>query len=332
MLFLQKKMSSNSTKEQLLRIDSYTKLRELILTLCRLKPGEIWTDPVKGHKVGVLDATNENEVKKLFKQQKAKLLINDPPYNIKVGNKNTRHLFQVDLDKYLDFSKKWINAASKILDKDSHFYVWLGADYKNGFQPLPDFMILMRQFTRFKARNFITLKNQRGYGTSKNWMWIRQELLHYVSGNPKFEVVYTDIPKKLKNGYYKKVKGKMTNTSERSKSDTIRPGNVWTDIQQVFYRMEENVPGCYAQKPLKAIIRIIKTSSLENDIVTDFFSHSGTTLLAGELTNRKVYTFDLDPIFAELTIRRLEHYRKTQKTGWQWNNPFPELNNINLKK
>ena len=47
--------------------------------------------------------------------------------------------------------------------------------------------------------------------------------------------------------------------------------------------MEENVNGCYAQKPLKAIKRIIEASSNENNIVLDFFSHSGTTLLASEI-------------------------------------------------
>ena len=92
--------------------------------------------------------------------------------------------------------------------------------------------------------------------------------------------------------------------------------------------MVENVPGCYAQKPLKAIERIILTSSKERSLVVDFFAHSGTTLLAGELTNRKIYTFDIDPIFAELTIRRLENYRETRRTGWQWYNPFPELEGI----
>ena len=141
---------------------------------------------------------------------------------------------------------------------------------------------------------------------------------------PKFNVVYTEIPKVLR-GYYKVVNGRLTENLERSKSNTIRPGNVWLDIQQVFYRLEENVPGCYAQKPLKAIERIILSSSEEGDLVVDFFSHSGTTLLAGEIHNRKVYTFDLDPIFAEITIRRLEHYRKSGRTGWQWRNPFPEI-------
>jgi site-specific DNA-methyltransferase (adenine-specific) len=89
--------------------------------------------------------------------------------------------------------------------------------------------------------------------------------------------------------------------------------------------MEENVSGCYAQKPLKAIERIIESSSLNGDLVADFFAHSGTTLVAGERLGRKVYTFDIDPVFAEITIRRLENYRKTGKTGWQWRTPFPEL-------
>ena len=65
-------------------------------------------------------------------------------------------------------------------------------------------------------------------------------------------------------------------------------------IQQVFYRMEENVPGCYAQKPLKAIERIILSATDEKDLVVDFFAHSGTTLIAGEKLKRKVYTFDID--------------------------------------
>ncbi len=53
--------------------------------------------------------------------------------------------------------------------------------------------------------------------------------------------------------------------------------------------MEENVNGCYAQKPLKAIQRIIEASSNKNDLVTDFFSHSGTTLIASEIARQKMY-------------------------------------------
>jgi site-specific DNA-methyltransferase (adenine-specific) len=256
--------------------------------------------------------------------ERAQLVVNDPPYNVEVGNANTSNLFKIGLAEYLEFSREWVRNAIEAMDNDAHLYIWMGADYKDGFQPLPDFMVMMRAFEELRPRNLITVRKQRGYGTQRNWMWIRQELLYYVRGDPAFRVVYTDIPKVLR-GYYKVVNGRRTENLERSKSNTIRPGNVWVDIQQVFYRLEENVPGCYAQKPLSAIERILLSSSDVGDLVADFFSHSGTTLIAGERLGRKVYTFDLDPVFAEITIRRLEHYRQTGKTGWQWHHPFPEL-------
>ncbi len=167
------------------------------------------------------------------------------------------------------------------------------------------------------------MRNQRGYGTQRNWMAVRQELLYYTIGKPVFHVdaEYTDIPKILR-GYYKEVNGELTENLQRSKSETIRAGNVWVDIQQVFYRMEENVSGCYAQKPLKAIDRIIKASSDEGDTVVDFFAHSGTTLLSAEINRRTCLTMDIDPVFCEIAIRRLEHYRRTGRTGWQNGHAF----------
>jgi site-specific DNA-methyltransferase (adenine-specific) len=323
----EKESTQGRTVEQLQRLDIQPELRACLLPYCRLSNGEVWQDPIRGHRVGVLDATNPEHIEKIVGEQKAALVINDPPYNVIVGGTGSENLAKINLADYLAFSRKWLQNALAMLAENAHLYVWIGADYKDGFQPLPDFMILMRDFPELQPRNFITMRNQRGYGTQKNWMWVRQELLYYTKGNPPFQVVYTDIPKILR-GYYKEVNGQRTENLERSKSETIRPGNVWVDIQQVFYRMEENVPGCYAQKPLKAIERIVESSSKEGDLILDFFAHSGTTLLAGEQLNRQVFTFDLDPIFAELTIRRLERHRQTGKTGWQWQNPFPEIENI----
>lgn len=312
------------TIEKLSRLDIDDELRKKILPFCRLKKGEVWNDPKGKHKLGVLDATNQNDIKRLFGKKEAQLVINDPPYNVVVGKANSKNLSSIDIKEYIRFSRLWVSNVSSILDDDASLYIWLGADQNDGFQPLPEFMIMMRDFKELSARSFITMRNQRGYGTQKNWMSVRQELLYYIKGNPFFNVTYTEIPKIL-GGYYKEVNGKVTNNFERSKSGFIRPGNVWVDIQQVFYRMEENVPGAYAQKPLKSIKRIIEASSKKNNLVADFFSHSGVTLLASEMLGRKCYAMEIDPIFAELSIRRLEHFRKTGKAGWQWNNPFPEI-------
>jgi len=274
--------------------------------------GIIWEDPFSGHKIGCLDASKKEDIEKLMREKKAILAIQDPPYNIDINDEFTN----LPLDQYIEWSEKWIDNCIDVLDKNASLYIWLGADIRHNFQPLPDFMVMMRE-KPLEAENFITMRKQRGYGTQKNWMAVRQELLYYIKGNPFFnaEAEYTDIPKKTK-GYYKQVNGKITENIERSKATTIRAGNVWFDIQQVFYLLEENVKGCFAQKPLKAIERIIKASSKEGNLIIDFFSHSGTTLIAAEKLKRKCFTMDISPVYCEISAARLLHYRRTGKTGW----------------
>lgn len=274
--------------------------------------GIIWEDQLNGHRIGCLDASKKEDVEKLMKGEKATLAVQDPPYNVDINDE----FGNLPLDQYISWSEKWIDNTINILDKDSSLYIWLGADIRNGLQPLPDFIIMMRN-KPVRVRNFITMRNQRGYGTQKNWMAIRQELLYYIKGEPDFDVQseYTDIPKKTK-GYYKKVNGKVTENFERSKSLTIRAGNVWHDIQQVFYLMHENIEGCFAQKPLKSAKRIIEASSNQSGLVADFFGHSGSTLLQAELSKRKCYTMDINPNFCKIMVARLLHYRRTGETGW----------------
>lgn len=299
------------------RLDEDETLRKKLLPYCRLQSGEVWTDPKRKHKVACIDAADPNEVKRVMGRRKASLAIQDPPYNMVAFDK-------MNCDEFVDWCTRWIAATDTSLKKDASLYLWLGADHKNHLEPFAEFILMMKQ-TPFKSKSFITMRNQRGYGTQKNWMSVRQELLYYTKGDPVFNVcnVYTDIPKALK-GYYKEVGGEIKENIARSKSDKIRAGNVWIDIQQVFYLMEENVNGCYAQKPLKAIERIVNVSSSEKDTVIDFFAHAGTTLIASEKLNRKCITIDIDPIYCEIAIRRLERFRDTDKTGWQNSNPFAD--------
>lgn len=304
-------------KNPLPRLDESPELRSRLLEHCRLKRGEVWIDPVGGHRVACIDCSDSQAVATLMGDDLATLALHDPPYNLVAFETRA-------VGEFVSWCRRWVELSLDHMRKDSSLYVWLGADQRDHFQPLPDFMLMMRDFP-VQSRSFITVRNQRGYGTQRNWMAVRQELLYYVRGNPVFnvEAEYTDIPKALK-GYYKDVGGQKTENTERGRGETIRAGNVWLDIQQVFYRMQENVSGCYAQKPLKSIARIIEASSVRGDYVVDFFAHSGTTLLACEMAGRKCLTAELDPVFCEITIRRIEHFRATGKTGWQNGHAFED--------
>lgn len=297
------------------RLDRNPELKEALFKYCRLERGQIWEDPAGRHRVGCLDAGSKDDIETLMAGEKATLAVHDPPYNLTAFD-----VFNVT--EFIAWCETWIDNTYDSLADNASLYVWLGADQVNGFQPLPDFMIMMRD-KPFKTKSFLTVRNQRGYGTQKNWMAVRQELLFYTKGKPSFnvEAEYTDIPKILR-GYYKDVGGKNTENMERSKSENIRAGNVWVDIQQIFHLMEENVYGCYAQKPLKSCDRIIRASSCEGDLLIDFFCHSGSTLLSAEMLGRKCYTIDYDPVYCEIAIRRLERFRTAGLKGWQMSNPF----------
>lgn len=300
-------------KHPLERLDRDEALRQKVLPFCRLKPGDIWQDQQRGHRVGCLDAVAREDVLTLCDAAQPSLAIHDLPYNFIAFE-------QRKIDEFIGWCNRVVANTWAVLAENSSLYLWIGADQRAGFAPLPELMMMMRA-TGFQSRSFLTLRNQRGYGTQKNWMSVRQELLYYIKGDPKFSPQYTEIPKAVR-GYYKEVAGEWTENAERGRADTVRAGNVWIDIQQVFYRMEENVNGCYAQKPLKAIRRIIEASSSGGDQILDFFAHSGTTLLAAEMSGRSCLTMDIDPIFCEITIRRLEQFRRTGRTGWQNSNPF----------
>src|SRR6201999_4261698 len=103
-----------------------------------------------------------DQVATLVQDQRATLAVHDPPYNLVAFDER-------EIDAFLAWSKRWVANSIQQMTADSSLYVWLGADQRAGFQPLPDFMIMMREFP-VSSRSFITMRNQRGYGTQKNWM------------------------------------------------------------------------------------------------------------------------------------------------------------------
>lgn len=209
------------------RLDKDPELKKLLLPYCRLNLNEVWCDEKKYHRVACIDAGDHSALTRILGKEKAVAAIQDPPYNfVAFDEKEVSH--------FINWCEVWIENTYYALNEDASLYIWLGADQNQNFQPFPQFITMMTN-SGFKSKSFITMRNQRGYGTQKNWMSVRQELLFYVKGNPKFfiEAEYTEIPKVLK-GYYKKVNGHLTENSERSKSENIRAGNVWIVFNRYF--------------------------------------------------------------------------------------------------
>ena len=59
-----------------------------------------------------------------------------------------------------------------------------------------------------------------------------------------------------------------------------------------------------AQRPIVLLTFFIHNSSLENDIIADFFLGSGTTLIAAEQLNRVCYGVEIDPRYVDVILDR----------------------------
>src|ERR1700676_5151854 len=94
------------------RLDERPEVRELLLPYCRLELGEVWTDPLSGHKVGCLDAASAEQVGTLMDGNKATLAIHDPPYNLVAFEERTN-------EQFIRWCKLWVQNTLHSMDPDS---------------------------------------------------------------------------------------------------------------------------------------------------------------------------------------------------------------------
>ena len=119
------------------------------------------------------------------------------------------------------------------------------------------------------------MRNQRGYGHPKKLDGSKTGAALLYEGQSQLLQLSTPIYPKFYAAIIKQWVGNGWKTWNGADLRISDPGNVWVDIQQVFYRMEENVPGAYAQKPLKAVERIIAACSRQGDWLWTSFPTQG---------------------------------------------------------
>ena len=59
-------------------------------------------------------------------------------------------------------------------------------------------------------------------------------------------------------------------------------------------------------KPVKLMARLVKNSSLKDQIVLDLFGGSGSTMIACEQLDRTCYMMELDPHYCDVIVDRWE--------------------------
>ncbi len=211
------------------------------------------------------------------------LIIADPPYNLGKDYGNNHDL--LGFDEYLDFSRKWLSEAYRVLSPDGTIYVFMGVRFISYL-----FDILDRDL-KFFFNSWICWNYTQGMGKTKGFSPRHDDILMF---NKSKEYVFNLDAVRVPQKYYR----------DRNNMRGANPGDVW-QFSHVHYCQENRQPHP-TQKPEGLIERMVLASSNEGHRVLDPFSGSGTTLRVCQQINRNCIGFEINPEYVNLTHKRLE--------------------------
>lgn len=235
------------------------------------------------------------EIMKNMKDKSIDLIFADEPYNIGKNFGNNKDSWKTT-DEYINWNKKWILEAMRILKDNGTMYLMTSTQ----FMPYIDIFI---QENFHVVSRIVWTYDSSGVQSKKYYGSLYEPILMITKNkNTEYTFNYKDIMVEAKTGSKRKLIDYRA-TPPRPYNTKKVLGNVW-NFNRVRFKMEEyeNHP---TQKPEKLLERIILASSNEEDIVFDPFGGSFTTSAVAKKLNRKSISIDLNPEFYKIGLQRV---------------------------
>lgn len=222
------------------------------------------------HRLVVWDATNLEAVQLLMEDQKANLIITDPPYNVNYEWSTGMKIQNDDMskDSFYQFLYDAFTNMYMVQEDGASVYVFhADTEWENFRKAFTD--------AGFKlAQCLIRVKNALVMGR-QDYHWKHEPIL------------YGRKPTAGHNWYTDRSQTTVRNFDKPLKND-LHP----------------------TMKPIDIITYPITNSSKKWDRVLDLFGWSWSTLIACEKTNRICYTMELDEKYAQVIVERYYAYTK----------------------
>lgn len=258
--------------------------------------GDVWH--IGKHRLICGDSTDIKVYEKLLGEEKAKLIVTDPPYNVdyegsagKIQNDNMAS------DEFKEFMHKVYDCLSKSAEPGAGIYVF-HADIEG--------ITFRREFERA------------GFLLKQCLVWVKNT---FVLGRQDYQWQHEPCLYGWKDGAAHYFTDSRKNCTVLNKA--VRPDFSKMDKEELqefldclyddFEEMPSSVIYCDkptknelhpTMKPVKLIAKLVENSSKAGWIVLDSFGGSGSTLIASEATGRICRTIELDPKFCDVIVKR----------------------------
>ncbi len=247
--------------------------------------GDCWR--IGDHLLLCGDALKARSYERLLHGKRAQMIFIDPPYNLQIagnvsglGKAQHREFAmasgEMNPREFTTFLRRALtNLAAFSVDGSIHFVCM---DWRH-----------IRELADAADDTYTELKNVCVWSKSNAGMGSLYRSAH------EFVFVY-------KNGRAKHINNVELGRFGRSRT------NVWeyAGMSSFGKDRDASLAGHPTPKPLALVSDAILDCSKRGGIVLDAFAGSGTTLLAAEKTGRRGYGIELDPHYADLTIKRFE--------------------------
>ena len=291
------------------------------------KLGDLWI--LGQHRLICGDATDGPTIDRLMDGEKAAMVHTDPPYGVSykapsgnfamIKNDDKTHddlFYKLLLPAFHNYSKHTIEKAA--------YYIWYASSTRRDFEDA------MTAAGLIENQQIIWVKNGLTLGRA-NYQWAH-EVCFYANRAGVSPNFYGDRTQStvwrvttcqdgqmmtvLGNGIVLTdgTGGKLCITDKPPKGKKMRyvrmePGKpidlFQEDRMQTVWEIARETNTLHpTQKPVEIPIRAIENSSQPGEIVLDFFGGSGSTLMGAELTGRRCFSTELDPIYCDVIISR----------------------------
>ena len=284
---------------------------------------------IKSFAVNKIYLGNCLEKMKKLPPKSVDLIFADPPYNLQLekdlkrpdhtsvnGVRENWDKFK-NFEEYDDFTKKWINAAKRILKEDGS--IWVIGTYHNIFrigkilQDL-DFWIL-NDIVWIKTNPMPNFRGTRFSNAHETLIWCSK------NKSSRYTFNYNLM--------------KSLNEDLQMRSDWVFP--ICNGIERLKYKGKKVHP---TQKPEALITRIILSATKPGDIILDPFFGTGTTGAVSKKYNRKFIGIENNKKyikFAKQRIKKIVSIKDLDSLNFKENKeqiriPFGQLIEFNLIK
>ena len=223
------------------------------------------------------------DVLKDIPDKSVRLIATDPPYNLNKDYGNNQD--DLEFSEYLEFSRKWLSEAKRVLADDGSIYIFMGMRYISYI-----YSILEKELG-LTFNSWITWFYTQGTGKTKGFSPRHDDILLFTKDPKKFVFHLDDI--RVPQKFYRSVNNMRG----------ANPGNVW-EFSHMHY-CNKNRKKHPTQKPEGLFERMVLASSDVGDVVLDPFVGSGTCLRVCQQTGRRGIGIDINPEYIEMSNERL---------------------------